>query len=168
MKKVALALWLICGSCLASDWIAVRESSDGSMTSLDIASIGGYQGLLKAWTKRTFPLPQKTIGKSNSYSTMKVLSYFDCSRKSFGIAQQVLYSDPADTQTSKSSLRPLGKIKFQNIVPNSVGEAVLTMVCSFEPAVYGLKSAKGKAYKTVKQRLGKQKKVKPVSKRNKI
>lgn len=145
MKTIFFAALLTCASsAMASDWQYVGGRPSESINHVDFDSIATLGNYKKAWIRTDYFQAQETTATypKKIYYAAKVLYYFDCKGKMLGGIQQVLY----EKFLAKGDVVWSQSLKFDpkyldDVVPDSVGETFINVVCGSDLARAKIKSA---------------------------
>ena len=119
----------------APDWKLISETEDpDKITSwyVDMKSIVHEDDYLRAFLRTSWSRPQLGPDRT-AYQSSTYLNYFDCDRRMIAYTANTYYrtAEPEGAPVHKEPERPLGKLKFQRVVPGSAGETRLEFVCKF-------------------------------------
>ncbi|MBR8350302.1 hypothetical protein KDX21_06910 [Burkholderia cenocepacia] len=137
-KKILLGIaFLLCANAHASDWKHLGNGPNNEMMWVDDSSIRFSGGHAKAWflENYTSPKPVAATYPQKFVSSMKQLDLFDCDQGTLGIAQsiQTSYANGEGEVVLSSSLPP-SAVQYEDVVPDSMGEAMLAYVCARRPS----------------------------------
>lgn len=127
--KITILSVLLLGvtSAYASDWEQVAQN-DNMEVFLDKQSVGRQGKLRKAWLAYSFKAEQSLNGKI--YKSTKQQEQFSCPEKASGQYQTTYYTDEyGKGQVVFTWMAQSKNIILSDVVPDSVGEAVLRAVC---------------------------------------
>ncbi len=132
MKKLfVIFLLLFSASTYAEEWKFV-VASDNEEISVDVDSIGTVGKYKRAWSLFNYSVSARAPGTKFDFISDRSLFFFDCKRKRLGRANQVLYSGPNATGESYTTFSgKISDIKFQKVVPETIGENFFNFVCSY-------------------------------------
>jgi len=132
MKKIIVIFFLLFSvGAYAEDWKFVI-ASDNEEISVDVDSIGTVGKYKRAWSIFNYSVSAKAPGTKFNFISDRSLFFFDCKRKKLGRATQVLYSGPNATGESYTTFSgKINDIKFQKIIPETIGENFFNFVCSY-------------------------------------
>ena len=137
MRALILLLLVASSTAWAAEWVAFTNSENAkSQIFVDMSSVAStdetlYSGrdMRKAWIKIEFKTDQASEkhGKPLNFRSTLSLFYFDCSERKVAIGQAFVY-DAKKNQVDNESVDPV-LLDFQNVPPESSGEAMLDTVC---------------------------------------
>ncbi|MCA8203743.1 hypothetical protein LGM71_22080 [Burkholderia sp. AU33545] len=136
-------------NAIASNWIEIGRSSDGTATvSLDAVSMAFSGSHAKAWFLQdnmySLDVPGSYAG--TRYVSDKALVLFDCEQRTSAAAQTVYYDDHNGSgKVVWSWSTPPAKAMYSDVVPDTLGEAMLESVCASRHKVKSPKKASGSA-----------------------
>lgn len=133
---VVAASTLIGGQAIAADWLYVTDlDSEGSHLLVDKDSIVRSGQLRKAWFKwsyvvtkaKSVPSYAKFPSGSGSYIETLDLSYFNCAERTTATIQAIFRDK--DGEVAGQTTLTVKEATFSEVAPETVGEAMLTLVC---------------------------------------
>ena len=133
MKRLAgIAAVAFLNPAFAADWEPVASGDSGLIASVDVSSMSGPRNLRKAWVRYSYKDFQKGDASSDyrQYRSKVALAYFDCPGKRSATAKIVTYygeNGSGENLSSKSD--PNFAKNLDEVVPDSIGEALLERVC---------------------------------------
>jgi hypothetical protein len=129
----------------ASDWRNVTKTND-AIIYVDYGSVAPRGKYMRAWVMFDYILPKQTVTyPQKEYKSGKMLWAFDCEERTSATAQYILLSgDFGDGEPVHSLSTSWGLLKFDDVVPDSIGEIVLNVACASRKAA-PQKSGKGKS-----------------------
>lgn len=134
--RAVIACVAITAACNAfgSNWIQVGRSSDGTSTIfVDASSIAFSGGHAKAWflNDNMYSLDAPTPYSATRYVSNKTLALFDCDQRTSAVTQTVYYDDHnGGGKVVWSWSVPPAKAAYSDVIPDTLGEAMLDSVCS--------------------------------------
>lgn len=122
------------GTALAAEWIVVGGNSKVE-TSVDIQSLRRSGEKIKVWIKWIYEEPNEAEGiyPRKMYQSAKSLSIYNCAENSSITIQDILYSEKGGGEVIKSVTVTEAKARYSEVVPDSIGEAILQYVCTKSP-----------------------------------
>ena len=117
----------------AADWHEVGISDDKTVYWVEVQSLSKQGDIVVAWIKKAYADPQ-SASNGATYNSDKVLRHFDCKKRQSGIKAMSFYSG-ADWSGSVVYTGNVSDedVELSDIVPDTIGEAVLAFVCSKAP-----------------------------------
>jgi hypothetical protein len=108
-------------------------TSDQELTvSVDLTSVSKAGKYIKAWTNWQYASQQVSSGPPTFYyASSKFLMYFSCPTRTFSVTQLHYYSESGTVV--KSFNYKLSDDGFNEVIPDSHGEAILTYLCKKKP-----------------------------------
>lgn len=135
MRHVLIGLLLMAHAAKAETWQQVAEFETGSVSFIDTAGITRSGEHRRAWFKLVFNSDQAIPAAygvkppdAGAFRWEKTQRYFNCSERTFAIAQSILHS--ADDQVVASLEIPANALKFRAVQPGTVAEKNLDTVCT--------------------------------------
>jgi hypothetical protein len=121
---------LLVATAQAANWQFVIGSSDGnSFFEIDVGSIAKVDGATrKAWYRESLIKAQRVSASTPLYKEIKVLTHFRCAERTSANAQFIYYSETGNVVYSSVTARE--DMSFADVIPDSVGEAMLNAVCA--------------------------------------
>ncbi|HSD35919.1 MAG TPA: surface-adhesin E family protein [Rhodocyclaceae bacterium] len=126
---------LLVGSLLAcqahaANWALVDSNSESKIF-LDTESVRRNGSKVKVWIKwsHSAPVAAKNTYPEKQYQSSKSLDIYDCSDRSSASIQFILYADADGGEVVKSDSIPERLASFREVVPDSIGEAILEAAC---------------------------------------
>ncbi len=107
-------------------------ASDNQEIYVDVDSIATSGKYKRAWSIFNYSVIAKAPGTQFDFISDKSLFYFDCKKKVYGRAVQILYAEP--NAGGKSFMTYSGKmkdIKFDPVAKGTIGENFFDFVCSY-------------------------------------
>lgn len=125
---------LIASQVSASEW-KIIDASEKTETSVDVQNIAKLPGnVRKTWVRYRYQTTQNTVEiLPIGYKTALNLNYFDCGQRTMALAQEILYSDVDESKSIRSKTYPRESLQYEDVVPDSVGEAALRYICAPPP-----------------------------------
>ena len=118
--------WLLPVLANAACWEKFATSKDESIYFIDACSIAVDGIYKKAWFKTELQIPEEN-SDGKTYDSTKKLYYFNCKNRKSALAQFTHYY--IDNVVNSASTK-LEKNAFDEVVPDSIGEAMLERACS--------------------------------------
>jgi hypothetical protein len=133
-----LGILLFAVPCLAAEWVEVAKTASDDVFLLDVTSIKKGKGSVKGWvyakygsekkasTYKEFKLFHQVL---NTYQSSKLLFIWDCARNTSATTQYVRY----ENRSGSGEVVETGSYSFmpEDVVPDSVEEAILMAACSY-------------------------------------
>jgi hypothetical protein len=132
--RAMLTTALLLGSnlAMAADWNPIGETSDSTWY-IDRQSLGTSDGKAKAWFIVDLA-NERTDYAGRKFKSSKELVYFDCSARTSATLYHLTYSDQlGEGNTVWSSSVDKKNVTYLDVVPDSIGETLLDLVCSSVP-----------------------------------
>ncbi|MCM1511954.1 MAG: hypothetical protein NC112_02395 [Oxalobacter formigenes] len=133
MKKTAALLlfaFFSLNACAEENWQFVI-ASDNEEIYVDTNSIGKVGKYKTAESIFNYSVPARAPGTKFSFISDRSLFFFDCQKKRFGRATQILYSRPKGEGESLMTFSgKIEDIRFQKVVPETIGENFFNFVCT--------------------------------------
>jgi len=136
MKKWILMLsvpGLLCaGAAHAQNWQSVG-GSDQAELSMDVDSIKESKGIREAWSMWNF----KEARPNNDSGFPSLKSYqdmhqYNCKDQTLKLTREVIFADNDGKGAKRDHSDALKSMQFTKPAPNSVGDAMLQLVCGYE------------------------------------
>jgi hypothetical protein len=121
-----VTFWLLPVLANAACWEKFATSKDESIYFIDACSIAVDGIYKKAWFKIELEIPEDNLD-GKKYDSTKKLYYFNCKNRKSALAQFTHYY--IDNVVNSASTK-LEKNAFDEVVPDSIGEAMLERACS--------------------------------------
>ena len=121
-----VSFWLLPVLANAACWEKFATSKDESIYFIDACSIAVDGIYKKAWFKTELQIPEEN-SDGKTYDSTKKLYYFNCKNRKSALAQFTHYY--IDNVVNSASTK-LEKNAFDEVVPDSIGEAMLERACS--------------------------------------
>lgn len=121
-----VSFWLLPVLANAACWEKFATSKDESIYFIDACSIAVDGIYKKAWFKIELEIPEDNLD-GKKYDSTKKLYYFNCKNRKSALAQFTHYY--IDNVVNSASTK-LEKNAFDEVVPDSIGEAMLERACS--------------------------------------
>ena len=121
-----VTFWLLPVLANAACWEKFATSKDESIYFIDACSIAVDGIYKKAWFKTELQIPEEN-SDGKTYDSTKKLYYFNCKNRKSALAQFTHYY--IDNVVNSASTK-LEKNAFDEVVPDSIGEAMLERACS--------------------------------------
>ena len=120
----------------AADWKQFSKS-DEAFHSVDHDSIAPRGKYMRAWVMVDYFKPKKLTAYPNKeYLSSKALWAFDCVEKTITSIQDIAYAgDTGVGEIVESTSVDWEKARFRDVVPDSMGEAVMQIVCKRKPQI---------------------------------
>ncbi len=100
----------------------------------DYSRTKGYY--VTAWIKSNYKAPQK-LNNGKLYREVKTLYYFDCINKKMGNAEMLFYTSAGSVVGSqKGYVTTYSSDRWDGVIPDTVGEALLTSACDAYNTLY--------------------------------
>ncbi|WP_152036590.1 surface-adhesin E family protein [Burkholderia pyrrocinia] len=119
----------------AANWVEIGRSSDGTATVLlDVTSVAFSGGHAKAWflQDNMYSLDVPGTYVNTRYVSDKALVLFNCDQRTSAATQTVYYDDHrGNGKVVWSWSTPPATAAYSDIVPDTIGEAMLESVCAF-------------------------------------
>ncbi|MCT9125382.1 surface-adhesin E family protein [Cupriavidus gilardii] len=128
-----LVLAAIQTPALAARWELVTATETGTIAQVDTAGILREKTGRRAWVRFSNPEQQKGSPASDykPYKSSMALTYYDCSLRRSATVKSVFYTgEYATGDTVSAWSAPAGQRYWDDVIPETVGEAVLVFVCS--------------------------------------
>ncbi|WP_157639452.1 surface-adhesin E family protein [Burkholderia ubonensis] len=127
---------LVSPALFASDW-RYLSSTENTTVSLDVQSVHFKGAVAKAWILSDYD-PPTTLQRgytSLSASSSKALYFFDCDSDTSAVAEYVYASGKGGNGAVVESwnIPSSQRLEFSEVVPDSIGEAMLRAVCNMRP-----------------------------------
>lgn len=131
---IAILLFAATTSAVASDWVLVSAGS-GVSAYVDNESIRFQGSNAKVWVKWVYEKPQKIEGTyPDKYFVLgKELSVYKCLDRTSGTVQSVKYSSLEAGEVVESYSIAEKYWSFSEVVPDTMGETILSVVCKKRP-----------------------------------
>jgi hypothetical protein len=123
---LVILFWLLPVLANAACWEKFATSKDESIYFIDACSIAVDGIYKKAWFKTELQIPEEN-SDGKTYDSTKYLYYFNCKNRKSAIAQFTKYYID-DVVNSLS--RKIEERAFNEVVPDSIGEAIFERACS--------------------------------------
>ena len=121
-----VTFWLLPVLANAACWEKFATSKDESIYFIDACSIAVDGIYKKAWFKTELQIPEEN-SDGKTYDSTKKLYYFNCKNRKSALAQFTHYY--IDNVVNSASIK-IEKNAFDEVVPDSIGEAMLERACS--------------------------------------
>jgi hypothetical protein len=124
-------LFMLSLNACAEDWKFVI-ASDNQEIYVDIDSIVNSGKYRRAWSIFNYSVSAKAPGTKFDFISDHSLFYFDCKRRRYGRASQILYSKP--NAAGESYITFSGKmsdVKFDKVEKETIGENFFDFVCAY-------------------------------------
>lgn len=109
-------------------------ASDNEEIYVDTETIGKVGKYKRAWSIFNYSVPARAPGTKFNFISDRSLFFFDCKKKRFGRATQILYSQPKGEGESLMTFSgKMDDIRFQKVVPDTIGENFFNFVCTTNP-----------------------------------
>ncbi|MCX7206244.1 MAG: hypothetical protein NT086_09755 [Proteobacteria bacterium] len=140
MNKIILVFYLtlLSTQSYSSNWIEVTQSEDKSTFSVDKSSLRKNGHSVKGWVYGQFSSPHnehystkifnENINTLKTYQSTKELYIWDCSLRKSAITQSIAYMGKNGGEVVNSYL--FKNPELSDIVPDSIGEALLNYSCA--------------------------------------
>jgi hypothetical protein len=114
-----------------SDWREVSKTNDAVLY-VDFESIAPRGRYMRAWVMFDYAPPKQTeTYPQKEYKSAKSLWAFDCTERTSATAQHILLSgDLGAGEPIQVRSVDWGQLKFDDVVPDSIGETVLKITCA--------------------------------------
>lgn len=136
MKKTAMLLLFAFLSLQAhaeENWQHVTESENEEIR-VDVNSIRKVGKYKSAESIINYSVPAKAPGTKFEFISDRSIFFFDCKKKRFGRATQILYSQPdGEGQSLMTFSCKMDDIKFEKVFPETVSEILFNFVCAKNP-----------------------------------
>ncbi|MCL1886993.1 MAG: hypothetical protein FWG01_03550 [Betaproteobacteria bacterium] len=132
MKKIIIfLLFMLCVNAHAENWKFVI-ASDNQEIYVDVDSIADVGNYRRAWTIFNYSVSARAPGTKFDFISDRSLFFFDCKKKNVGRATQILYAEPNGTgQFFTTFSGRIQDIKFEKVVPETIGENFFDFVCTY-------------------------------------
>jgi hypothetical protein len=129
IRKVAICASLFCmaRAAFGSDWEVVHADATEAI-SVDTDSIVRTGPRAKVWVREVFAIPQQVPNTPRPAKTVKSVWTFDCTQKTVTSGDAVVLDEAGAYITGV----PAGPEHFDDISPDSTGEAIMQQVCQIE------------------------------------
>lgn len=129
-RLLTIVLATLASTAGAADWqFLVTSASDNGVVEIDVSSVARVDTQTrKAWFRQSLGKPKRLAGETETYSETKSLVHFRCAERTSGSAQMIYYSE-AGAVVRFTSI-PKDSISFDDVIPDSIGEAMLNAVCN--------------------------------------
>ena len=121
-----VSFWLLPVLANAACWEKFATSKDESIYFIDACSIAVDGIYKKAWFKTELQIPEEN-SDGKTYDSTKKLYYFNCKNRKSALAQFTHYY--IDNVVNSASIK-IEKNAFDEVVPDSIGEAMFERACS--------------------------------------
>lgn len=121
-----VSFWLLPVLANAACWEKFATSKDESIYFIDACSIAVDGIYKKAWFKTELQIPEEN-SDGKTYDSTKKLYYFNCKNRKSALAQFTHYY--IDNVVNSASTK-IEKNAFDEVIPDSIGEAMLERACS--------------------------------------
>lgn len=121
-----VSFWLLPVLANAACWENFATGNNKSIHFIDVCSIAVDGIYKKAWFNTELEVPEEN-SDGKTYDSTKYLYYFNCKNRKLAIAQFTKYY--IDDVVNSSSTK-IEKNAFDEVIPDSIGEAMLERVCS--------------------------------------
>ena len=121
-----VSFWLLPVLANAACWEEFATGNDKSIHYIDACSIAIDGVYKKAWFKTELQIPEEN-SDGKTYDSSKQLSYFNCKNRKSALAQFTNYY--IDDVVNSSSTK-IEKSAFDEVIPDSIGEAKFERACS--------------------------------------
>ncbi|HET8731252.1 MAG TPA: surface-adhesin E family protein [Moraxellaceae bacterium] len=122
---VVAAMAFLPSRALASEWYLISKATDGTYVYLDISTLRAAKNHKKIWG----------MFVKNDSTYRKVLTGFRCAERE----SANFYSAAYDESEKLVSTTPADLPQFEPVIPDSIGETILEIVCSSSPKARILK-----------------------------
>ncbi len=130
MKKIILASALMTASVAqGSDWLHLTTANNGQSIYVDVESLDLTSAYPEAWIKNVNLKPHKQPWGMEKSSIVR--RRFDCKRLKTSIVSIVSYN----SQGGMLSSDELPYDEWHNVVPDSVGEQILSKICNAKAVI---------------------------------
>lgn len=116
-------------NCYSQDWELVATANNGDKYYMKREKVNSY-GNPKVWTKETLKSTYYYSGNKKipiTNATSMTLAEYDCSEKANKLISIVIYNSKGTVMDSHN----LEYSEWDNVTPESVGEAQLNFVCTY-------------------------------------
>jgi hypothetical protein len=129
IRKMAICATLLCMARAASgsDWEVVHADPTEAI-SVDTDSIVRTGPRAKVWVREVFAIPQQVPNTPRPAKTVKSVWTFDCTQKTVTAGDAVVLDEAGVYLTGL----PAGPDHFNDVSPDSTGEAIMQHVCQIE------------------------------------
>lgn len=128
-----LLIFAACSTSHASNWIQAAGDNNGTSIWLDTMSVHFAGSHAKAWLMFDYQTDQTIQGTypAKSARSLKELDLFNCDQGT-SVTVQVLWTSMTNGagEVVYSNSIPPETARYTDVVPDSVGEAILNAVCS--------------------------------------
>ncbi|WAW10712.1 hypothetical protein NB640_03395 [Oxalobacter vibrioformis] len=131
MKKVALFfLFMLSLNAYAENWKYVI-ASDNQEIYVDVDSIATVGKYRRAWSIFNYSVSARAPGTKFDFISDRSLFFFDCKKRRYGRATQILYSKPNGAGESDMTFSgKISDIKFEKVEKETIGENFFDFVCT--------------------------------------
>jgi len=132
MKKIALFfLFMLSLNACAEDWKFVI-ASDNQEIYVDTDSIANAGKYRRVWSIFNYSVSARAPGTKFDFISDRSLFFFDCAKKRYGRASQILYSKPNAAGESFTTFSGrMRDVKFEKVATETIGENFFNFVCSY-------------------------------------
>ena len=116
-------------NCYSQEWELVSSANNGNKYYMKREKVNSY-GYPKVWTKTTYKSTYYYSGNKKipiTNATSMTLVEYDCSEKANKLISIVIYNSKGTVMNSYN----FEYSEWQNVTPESVGEAQLNFVCTY-------------------------------------
>lgn len=131
MRKILWLAIFVCCAAKASDWHAIAFYPEQSLQ-VDLDSISSVSRYKKVWTKIAYRTERQVeMHPDKKYVASVGLWYYDCKNRTMVEVTSYSYAQNGEIANgSSSSFRP---DRLQEIVPDSYGDKVASIICAANP-----------------------------------
>lgn len=131
MKKIALfVLFMLSLNAYAENWKFVI-ASDNQEIYVDVDSIVKSGKYKRAWSIFNYSVSARAPGTKFDFISDRSLFFFDCAKKRYGRASQILYSKPnAAGESFMTFSGKMSDVKFEKVATETIGENFFNFVCT--------------------------------------
>jgi hypothetical protein len=125
----ALALTASFGAA-AAIWVPLGKTPDGTEISMDSTSISPRGKYVKAWFMYSYP-DERADALGRKHRSYKALTLFDCKERTSATQLAIYYAEPTGSGTvAWTDSVDFDTMKFRDVVPESIGENNLDLICT--------------------------------------
>jgi hypothetical protein len=132
MKKWLCLLALISANASAENWQPIGASDQAELL-MDVDSIKEVNGIRQAWSLWNFKEARNNNGDT-SFPTLKSyknLQEYNCKDQTIRLVKEIIYADNNAQGESRDHSEALKNMPFDKPPEQSIGHAMLTIVCSY-------------------------------------
>ncbi len=132
MKKIVVFfLFMFSLNAYAENWKFVVDS-DNQEIYVDVDSIVQSPKYRRAWSIFNYSVSARAPGTKFDFISDRSLFFFDCKKRRYGRASQILYSKPnAAGESLMTFSGKMSDVKFEKVEKETIGENFFDFVCSY-------------------------------------